>query len=149
MNNYHINSGAGTAQFQLVAFDKALSAAGISNYNLVRVSSILPAHAKKCNVVSLEEGSPLHTAYATISSDVPGKKLATAVAVGIPANMNNIGVIMEAVGESKEETEQRAIDMVKAAMVWRNYEIERIESTSVEGIVEDGFLSLISAIAMW
>ena len=84
MKKYYIASGSGQSKYQLVAFDNALIQAGLSNYNLVRVSSILPAMATRRQYVDLELGIPLHTAYATVSSNTPGEKIATAIAVGIP-----------------------------------------------------------------
>ena len=39
---YRLSSGTGTSPHELVAFDNALLSAGISNYNLLKVSSILP-----------------------------------------------------------------------------------------------------------
>jgi arginine decarboxylase len=39
-------SGAGSARTQLAAFDAALVDAGISNYNLITLSSVIPAGAE-------------------------------------------------------------------------------------------------------
>lgn len=149
MNNYRISSGKGQSQYRLVAFDNALIDAGISDYNLVRVSSILPSGSKRQHHVDVPIGSPLHTAYATMSSDIKGKKIATAIAVGIPKDGKDIGVIMEAEGEDAEQTEEVARDMVMEAMSNHGIEIDHIESSSIDGIVEEGYLSLVSAIALW
>ena len=91
MNKYFITSGSGTSSYKLVAFDNALLSAGISNYNLVRVSSILPARCERQQDVNLEKASPLHTAYAVVSSNIPGERIATAIAVGIPKNSDDMG----------------------------------------------------------
>ena len=68
-----IATGVGRDQRPLVAFDKALLNAGVGNYNLVKLSSILPAKAVWCDTRILRkdvpDGSLLPTAYATISSD--------------------------------------------------------------------------------
>lgn len=149
MENYCITSGIGTSGYKLVAFDNALISAEISNYNLVRVSSILPAGCIKRESVDLGLAAPLYTAYATISSDISGTRLATAVAVGIPKNPNDIGIIMEAEGETADQAGRMARDMVTEAMRNHSIEIDHIEFSAVEGVVEEGFLSLISAIAMW
>ncbi len=92
---YFITSGAGNSQYPLVAFDNALIKASISNYNIVRVSSILPKACKNQPYMDLEYGSPLLAAYATVSSNETGKHLATAVAVGIPMNSNDIEISEE------------------------------------------------------
>ena len=152
MNNYYITSGSGTSDnpnHKLVAFDKALIQAGISNYNLVRVSSILPASAIRQAAVNLPLASPLHTAYATVSSNTPGEQIATAIAVGIPKSSTDIGVIMEAVGTTADETAEIARNMVVEAMKNHGIEIDHIEFSSIEGTVSTGCISLVSAIAMW
>ena len=41
-SSYILVTGVGNVKFQLVSFDKALFASKIANYNLVKVSSILP-----------------------------------------------------------------------------------------------------------
>lgn len=149
MKNYYITSGLGTSEYRLVAFDNALLSAGISNYNLVRVSSILPADCKRRQSVDVPFASPLYTAYATISSDKQGEHIATAIAAGIPKDSEDIGIIMEAEGETSDETEERVRNMVVEAMHNHGIELDHVESSSIEGVVEDGFLSLISAISMW
>lgn len=44
--NIHIASGLGTGPTKMAAFDAALQAAGAANYNLLRLSSIIPGGAK-------------------------------------------------------------------------------------------------------
>lgn len=149
MERYFITSGAGTSAYQLVAFDNALLSARISNYNLVRVSSILPAGCAKRSFIDLPLASPLYTAFATVSSDIPGTRLATAIAVGIPKDSNMIGIIMEAKGETAESAAEMARNMVTEAMANHTIELDHIEFSAVEGVVEEGFLSLVSAISMW
>jgi arginine decarboxylase len=40
--NLHVTAGIGTAPTKLAAFDAALNHAGIANYNLLRLSSVVP-----------------------------------------------------------------------------------------------------------
>lgn len=44
--NIHIASGLGTGPTKMAAFDAALQAAGAANYNLIRLSSIIPGGSK-------------------------------------------------------------------------------------------------------
>ena len=44
--NIHIASGVGTGPTKMAAFDAALQAAGAANYNLIRLSSIIPPDSK-------------------------------------------------------------------------------------------------------
>lgn len=148
---FYISSGAGESQYKLVAFDNALIAAGISNYNLLKVSSILPSFCEQCDKVDAKEGSPLLTAFATIASDKKGMRLASAIAVGIPKDKSNIGVIMEYGDEqiSANEAEHQAINMIRESMKNHRIEVEKILSSSIEGTVQEGYLSLVSAIVLW
>ncbi len=44
--NIHIASGLGTGPTKMAAFDAALQRAGAANYNLIRLSSIIPGGSK-------------------------------------------------------------------------------------------------------
>jgi arginine decarboxylase len=44
--NIHVASGTGSGPTKLAAFDAALQAAGIANFNLIRLSSIVPPSSK-------------------------------------------------------------------------------------------------------
>ena len=148
--SYFISSGKGCSEHQLVAFDKALCDAGIANYNLLKVSSILPAGAIKADKIGLREGSPLLTAYARIDSNSPGDRIATAVGVAIPCRNTDVGVIMEYAGHctaAEAETHIRA--MCAEAMNNHDIEYNEILVSSIDAVVDDNYLSLISAIAFW
>ena len=148
---YFISSGKGYSEHQLVAFDKALCDARIANYNLLKVSSILPAGATQSDEIGLREGSPLLTAYARIDSNSPGDQIATAVGVAIPCSNTNVGVIMEYSGHcTATEAEARIKAMCAEAMENHGISYKEILVSSVDAIVEDGnYLSLISAVAFW
>ena len=149
--SYFISSGKGRSKHQLVAFDKALCDAGIANYNLLKVSSILPAGATKVDKIGLREGSPLLTAYARIDSNSPGDRIATAVGVAIPCDNNDVGVIMEHSGHyTATEAENHIRAMCAEAMKNHGIEYNEILVSSIDAVVDDdNYLSLISAIAFW
>ena len=148
---YFIHSGVGHGSTSLTSFDQALLKAGMGNYNLVRVSSILPVGLIETNRISLPEGAPLHIAYASITSNNPGDCISSAVSVGIPIDKSKIGVIMEHSAPISEATcRQMAELMVIEAMNCRGYEIERIITTSCSAIVHgSGYTSVFSGLAMW
>lgn len=146
---FFISSGIGASQHKLVAFDNALIHAGISNYNLIKISSVLPASCIRKNRIDLKYGSPLLTAYAVVNSHERGRHIAAAVAVGIPSDPDHIGIIMEASGESAADTEDVAKAMVDEAMRNHHIQMDHIEASSAEGMVADGWLSVIAAISIW
>lgn len=133
---YKICSGVGEAQFKLNAFDRALVKSGVGNYNLIKVSSILPKGSKITNSIELEQGSLLPVAYAAYTSDPcgEGKELSAAIAIGIPEDQDSIGVIMEWSGLAPEKyAKEQVTEMVKCAMADRNIENYNISIKSVSG----------------
>ena len=150
---YLLSSGSGEAPFALVAFDQALISAGLANYNLLKVSSILPAECMEVERLELPdgEGSALLVAYGSISSDTPGDLIASAVAVGIPKEINRVGVIMEVSGHfDAKKADEQARKMVELAMKNHGIPLKEIKSSYTEKRVEGGkHACVISALAMW
>lgn len=149
--NFFITSGHGSDEFQLVAFDNALISARISNYNLVKISSILPIGCERSANLNVREGSPLLTAFGTISSNIVGDTIASAVAVGIPVCDSDVGVIMEYANHcTKDVAEERVRHMVEIAMANHNISISEIVSSATEITVQENkFYSVVSAISIW
>ena len=148
---FRICSGAAEAKQELVAFDKALIAAGISNYNLLRVSSILPIGCQQAETVDKLEGSALLVAYGSRSSNVPGETISSAVGIGLPAEEGRVGVIMEFSGVCGAAVAEESVrQMVGAAMENHGIACREILTSSTEAVVpSDGYVSVISAVAMW
>lgn len=149
---FFICSGRGfDEKHSLVAFDNALLNAGISNYNLLKVSSILPANCIQVQNIDLVEGAVLPTAYARMDCNQPGRMVSTAVGVAIPTDPNSVGVIMEYSGYcSAEESKQQITDMLQKAMKNHNISYQDLLISSIDSIVpKAGFLSLISALSFW
>lgn len=92
---YTMVAGMGRGKTQLTAFDNALQYAKVGDYNLIKVSSILPPKAKESKKIVVEKESILPIAYGSIVSEEIGKEIVAAVGVGIPKNQGEIGVIME------------------------------------------------------
>lgn len=150
-HKFMISSGVGEAEEKLLSFDNALIDAGISNYNLLKVSSILPIGCEQAEYISLREGSALLTAYGTFSSNVPGETIASAVGVGIPRQPGEIGVIMEYAGIcNKKHAEELVCKMVREAMENHGISCDEVMSSSIEKtILEKEFATVISAVALW
>ncbi len=149
-SNYILVSGTGNDKFQLVSFDKALFASSIANYNLVKVSSILPPNCKEKYTVTAKQGTILFTAYASISSCEKGI-ISSAVGVGIPQSTDDAGVIMEfSCKDCENEAVYQVREMVKNSMELRKTKIQEIKVISAEAIVSDGaFSTAVAALAMW
>ena len=150
-NKYYITCGNGYGATPLTSFDSALLSSGIANYNLVKISSILPAGSTECDCVSLKEGSILHTAYASLTSNQAGATISAAVGVAIPQDDSKVGVIMEYSAYcDKQETLDKIHLMLKEAMENRDYLIKEIKTVASELIVpKDGYVTAFAALSIW
>ena len=149
--NFQISSGAAVAKQELVAFDKALIDAGISNYNLLRVSSILPIGCVQADRIDKLEGSALLVAYGSYSSNTAGEIIASAVGIGIPEDENRVGVIMEFAGVCDASAAEETVrEMVSDAMKNHAIKCKNILTSSTEATVPEGeYASVISSVALW
>ncbi|GBC92760.1 Pyruvoyl-dependent arginine decarboxylase [bacterium HR15] len=149
MRRLTLGAGVGVAPFELVAFDRALRAAGFADYNLVRISSIVPPGVIIRPQVELPKGFPLPIAYGVLTSHQQGERIAAAVAVALPTDSQAIGVIMEVSGSmTRREAHAQAEAMAELAMHDRHLSIARIEVVAVEAIVEQ-FTSVFAGAALW
>ena len=149
-SKYILTSGIGADVYQLVSFDKALSASKISDYNLVKVSSILPPQCLESDFITIPKGSVLFTAYSSISSCKYDTTISAAIAVGIPKSPYEIGVIMEFSGiNSVDVSINNVKQMIYRSMKLRNIAIKEIKVASSEAVVREGFSTAVAALAMW
>jgi arginine decarboxylase len=117
----------------LNAFDGALLNAGIGNTNLIKITSIIPPHCKEIQPITLPQGTIVPTAYASISSDIPGEIISAAVAIALPQDEDQAGLIMEYSAQGdREEIELIAKNMAQEGMKIRQQETKEIKSISAE-----------------
>ena len=152
MNYFLLSSSLGSGSTELNSFDSALLKSSVGNYNLVRVSSILPPNMTQKDSIDLSEGSILHTAYTSISSNVMHKTISSAVSVGIPLDDSSIGVIMEYSGyNTKDKAISIVENMVHEAMELRGIFIKEILTVCTSAIIENEmeYISTFACLAMW
>ena len=148
--NYMLVSGTGTSVHKLVSFDKALYSSGIQNYNLVRVSSILPCGCTERFEIPLAGGSVLFSAIATVTSDKSGR-ISSAVGIGLPKDRSQPGVIMEcSVYDTLDAAEAMVKEMVEESMALRKTDIDVIKwkGATVEA-VDSLYSTAFAAVVMW
>lgn len=139
-NIYCLVRGASEGHTRLNAFDNALMNAGVGDTNLVRMSSILPPGAEQMDIsdVNLPRGGLLPLAYASMDSTTPGRLISSAVAVGIPEDPGEAGVIMEFEDHSSlDNVEQIVRQMVVDAFEFRNRALSEIRSIGIEHKVKN------------
>lgn len=149
LEHFIIIAGSGRGRTYLNAFDAALHDAGISKYNLLKVSSILPPGAKEEKGISLPAGSLLPIAYGSIQSSEEGLLITAGVSVAIPQNPNDHGVIMEYSGYlSEKEAKDLLIQMAEDAMVMRDIKVKEIKVKTISRRVE-GIVSVFAGVALF
>lgn len=132
LTHFCLVTGSGTDSYAISSFDSALLDAGLGNYNLVRVSSILPPNCTQRNEVLLPDGSVLFIAYATLTTHAD-ELIASAIAVAIPRNAEQCGVIMEYSNRtSKKDAVKTARDLAENAMRKRHIAVDTILSSGIE-----------------
>ena len=121
----------------LNAFDNALLVAGIGNINLVKISSILPPDVPVIELPKIKPGALIPSAYAAMTSDVPGEIVAAAVGYALPDDPAKNGVIMEFHGQaSREAAEAQIRAMLEEAFRVRGEPIRELKVFAVEHTVE-------------
>jgi arginine decarboxylase len=99
--------------------------------------------------VPLPPGSLVPTAYASITSDVPGQIIASAVAVALPKEPHYPGLIMEySARGSKAEIEETVRRMAMEGMKLRRREIKELKSMAIEHKVQKVGATL-AAVVLW
>lgn len=128
--------GVSEGNTPLNAFDGALIDAGVGDFNLVKVSSIIPPLCQENTELQIPPGSLVPTAYASIISDIPGEVISAAVAIATPQERDKAGLIMEYSAKGhKEEVEAIVRNMAKEGMAKRGKKIDKIISSSIESKV--------------
>ena len=110
-------TGQGMDREKLASFELALRAAGIAQYNLVRISSIFPPN---CEIVPREEGvqalRPGQVVFSVLSeaaTNEASRRVGAALGLATPADRNRYGFIAEhhAFGQSEEAMGKYAEDL--------------------------------------
>jgi arginine decarboxylase len=148
---YCLVKGAAEGRTRLNAFDKALLRAGVGDTNLMRMSSILPPGAEEVSVseMGLPKGGLIPLAYAAIDGTTPGRVISAAIAVGIPQDEREPGVIMEFEDHAHLDTvEEIVCQMVVDGFEYRNRKLKEIKSIGIEHRVERT-ASVFAAAVLW
>ena len=146
---YFLVSGASDGCTPLNAFDGALLQAGIGNTNIVKMSSIVPPRCQLIAPVPLPPGALVPAAYAAITSDLPGEMISAGVAVALPEDENQNGLIMEysAKGE-RREIEEIVRNMAVEGMKLRGWKIKELKSVAIEFKIKK-IGAVLAAVVLW
>jgi arginine decarboxylase len=103
-----VSAGTGTGRTTLAAFDAALAVAGVSDFNLVRLSSIVPPGSRVFEVdgpkqLSGDHGDLLYCVYARAHTSLPGHEAWAGVAWSRRSDESGAGLFVEHEGPSREQ----------------------------------------------
>jgi arginine decarboxylase len=130
---YFLVSGASDGCTPLNAFDGALLQAGIGNTNIIKMSSIVPPHCQRISPIALPPGALVPAAYAALTSDVPGEIISAGVALALPYDEDQNGLIMEYSAKGDQpKIEETVRNMAMEGMKLRRWEIKELKSVAIE-----------------
>jgi arginine decarboxylase len=103
-----VSAGSGTGRTPLAAFDAALASAGVSDFNLVRLSSIVPPGSDVVEVEGREQlrgahGDVLFCVYAQAHASLPGHEAWAGIAWSRHEDGSGAGLFVEHEGPSHEQ----------------------------------------------
>ena len=109
-----VSTGTGTGRTTLAAFDAALVAAGVGDFNLVRLSSVIPPGSRVLEVDGPDQlpgdhGDALYCVHAEAHASLPGHEAWAGVGWSLHDDGSGAGLFVEHEGPSHEQV---ATDLV-------------------------------------
>jgi arginine decarboxylase len=106
-----ISSGVGTARTPLAAFDAALWDAGVANFNLVRLSSVIPPHSTISVVRGSQQirgghGDLLYCVYAVDVAARPAETVWAGISWSLADDGSGAGLFVEHTAGSEAQLEE-------------------------------------------
>jgi arginine decarboxylase len=135
----HVASGVASGPTELAAFDASLYAAGIANFNLLQLSSVIPPNSKviehddRIPSVEGEWGDRLYVVKADYRTTIPGTEAWAGIGWVID-DATGKGLFVEHEGENKEQVEWQIENSLKSLMAIRNIDLGEMHM-KVDGIL--------------
>jgi arginine decarboxylase len=106
-----VSAGRGTGRTRLAAFDAALRDAGVGDFNLIRLSSVIPPHSSVLEVEDREQvvgghGDRLYCVYAEAYASNPHEQAWAGVAWSTRDDRSGAGLFVEHAGSSQQTVER-------------------------------------------
>lgn len=118
-----LTKGTGTGETKIAAFDAALFDAGIANYNLIRLSSVIPPNSKikitKAEIKPDEFGHKLYVVYASQIENEIGKDAWAGIGWVLAEAEDGRGLFTEHEGHSQHEVENLITETLTSMVKYR------------------------------
>lgn len=127
-----VSTGIGSGPTQLSAFDSALNHAGVANYNLIRLSSVIPPKSKievsKNTLSNLpgEWGDRLYVVMAEQRAHVPNEEAWAGIG-WVQDKKTGKGLFVEHEGSSEKSVRNDITQSLQALMATRNVDFGEIK----------------------
>ncbi len=152
-SKFFLTKGIGTGDYRLLAFEMALRDAGISPYNLVTVSSIIPPNceliSKEEGIKMIEHGSIVFLVLSRVDSSKKNERITASLGLAIPENRNHYGYISEYDDKGVEpEAAAKLVENMASTMLKSISDKEinfTLKSVVQSGIVKEKWMSVVSA----
>lgn len=140
--------GTSEGETPLTAFDGALLEAGIGNFNLIKVSSIIPPGAEFVDLPDIPEGALVPTVYSQIHSSLPGEIISACVGAGI--SEEGLGMLYEFSHKGTAQVAEEIVTaMIKEGFEMRDLTLKEIKIVSAEHRVEKVGCAVCAAVMWW
>lgn len=126
-----VTSGIGTGPTKLAAFDAALHHAGVANYNLIRLSSVIPPNAEivvsdtPLTKLPGQWGDRLYVVMAEQRADTPNEEAWAGVG-WVQDSKTGRGLFVEHEGMSEKKVRDDITQSLNALMATRNIDFGEI-----------------------
>lgn len=127
-----VTSGSGVGVTKLAAFDKALFDAGIANYNLIKLSSVIPANSKIINKKitnynNNEYGYKLYIVLAECTVIDSGEEAVAGIGWVKHSPGKESGLFVEFAGRSETEVREKITKTLESMTSYRPEEVGEID----------------------
>lgn len=146
-----LTAGAGDGGTDLNAFDNALRAGGIADFNLIKVTSIVPPSVPvyilpKGRYLIVGDGLMVPTIYGTVASMERGTRIAVAVGAGVPTDPTRAGVVFvhSCIG-AKKRADQVVRAMVDEGMAAKGIDTYTVSTAAASVVVRDTWSAVVAA----
>jgi arginine decarboxylase len=133
--NIHIATGVGSGLTELAAFDGALNIAGIANYNLIRLSSVIPPNTTIIDHIDEPVpsdklpgswGDRLYVVMAEMRVHTPNTEAWAGIG-WVQDETTGKGLFVEHEGHSEKSVREDITDSLRALMATRNVDFGPIQ----------------------
>ncbi|MCX7831483.1 MAG: arginine decarboxylase, pyruvoyl-dependent [Actinobacteria bacterium] len=140
--------GDGEGDTFLTAFDRALLNAGIGDFNLIKVSSIVPPGARFVELPDIPKGALVPTVYSKIESAIHGEVISACVGAGV--SEEGLGLLYEFSHQGTAAAAEEIVrNMIEEGMAMRGLKLKEVKIVSAEHKVEKIGCAICAAVMWW